>query len=39
MQDNEAGGKFYTRIGGMVRRGAETWQLRDVDIRALAENE
>ena len=39
MQDNEAGRKFYTRIGGTVRRGAETWQLQDVDIRALAENE
>ena len=39
MQNNAAGQKFYTQIGGTVRRGAETWQLRDVDIRALAETE
>ncbi len=36
MQDNEAGRKFYTQIGGTVRRGADTWQLSGADIRALA---
>jgi len=39
MEDNEAGQKFYTQIGGTVRRGADTWQLRDADIQALAEKE
>jgi ribosomal protein S18 acetylase RimI-like enzyme len=37
MKDNEAGQKFYTRIGGRVRRGAETWRLEDDDIVMLAE--
>jgi len=39
MEDNEAGQKFYAQIGGTVRRGADTWQLRDADIQALAEKE
>ena len=37
MADNQAGQKFYTQIGGRVRRGADTWQLWDADIRALVE--
>jgi ribosomal protein S18 acetylase RimI-like enzyme len=37
MENNEAGRKFYTRIGGSVRQGAETWQLCNAEIRALAE--
>lgn len=37
MKDNEAGQKFYTQIGGKIRRGADTWQLMDDDIRMLAE--
>ncbi len=39
MQDNAAGRKFYTQIGGRVRQGADTWQLQDDDIVALAELE
>lgn len=37
MQDNQAGKTFYTRIGGKVRQGAETWHLQDEDISMLAE--
>jgi len=37
MEDNQSGRKFYTQIGGTVRRGADTWQLWDADIQALAE--
>ena len=38
MQGNEAGQKFYTQIGGQIRRGADTWQLTDDDIVMLAEH-
>jgi ribosomal protein S18 acetylase RimI-like enzyme len=37
MEDNELGQKFYSQIGATVLRGADTWQLWDADIRALAE--
>lgn len=37
MKDNEAGQRFYAQIGGQVRAGAETWQLWDEQIAALAE--
>ncbi len=37
MKDNRTGHKFYTRIGGKVRRGAETWQLEHDGIVMLAE--
>ena len=37
MKDNAEGQKFYTQIGGKVRRGADTWQLLDDEIVELAE--
>ena len=37
MEDNQAGQTFYNRLGGKVRRGAETWHLQDDDICRLAE--
>ena len=37
MADNEVGQKFYSKIGATVLRGADTWQLWDADIKALAE--
>ncbi|WP_108881261.1 GNAT family N-acetyltransferase [Anderseniella sp. Alg231-50] len=38
MEDNDAGRKFYSQIGATVLRGADTWQLWDADISALAED-
>jgi len=37
MDDNEVGKAFYRRIGGKVKRGAETWQMWGDQIKALAE--
>jgi ribosomal protein S18 acetylase RimI-like enzyme len=37
MEDNEVGKAFYRRIGGKVKRGAETWQMWGDDVRMLAE--
>ncbi len=37
MSDNRAGQKFYSKVGGKVLDGAETWQMWGNDIKALAE--
>jgi GNAT superfamily N-acetyltransferase len=38
MDYNEVGIAFYTRLGGKVKPGAETWQMWQPEIRALAED-
>lgn len=38
MHDNTAGQRFYARLGGKVREGAETWQLAEDRIKALAKD-
>ncbi|MEO1161982.1 MAG: GNAT family N-acetyltransferase [Pseudomonadota bacterium] len=37
LSENETGRKFYRRIGGSIKQGADTWHLPEAGIRALAE--
>lgn len=37
LSENETGRKFYRRIGGSIKEGADTWHLPETGIRALAE--
>ena len=37
LSENEVGRKFYRRIGGSIKQGADTWHLPEAGIRALAE--
>lgn len=39
MDDNEVGRAFYAKLGGKVRAGADTWQMWQPEIQALAEFE
>lgn len=36
MRDNDVGRAFYTKLGGKVRAGADTWQMWQPQIEALA---
>ena len=37
LSENDVGRKFYRRIGGSIKQGADTWHLPEDGIRALAE--
>ena len=37
MDYNDVGIEFYTRLGGKVKQGAQTWQMWELEIKALAE--
>lgn len=37
LSDNDLGRKFYRRIGGSIKQGADTWHLPEAAIQALAE--
>lgn len=37
LSENELGRKFYRRLGGSIKQGADTWHLPETGIRALAE--
>ena len=36
LSENEVGRKFYRRIGGSIKQGADTWHLPEKAIRSLA---
>lgn len=38
LNDNDVGRKFYRRIGGHIKQGADTWHLPEAAIRSLAED-